>query len=87
MYGETLDFQCQYQQINDNIKYPIGKSVFAVNLPLKLPLLMPWGYLVQRSIRRSAAEMGRKISLDWYTDDPLFSAKTGIIMGHIFKMF
>ena len=29
MYGETLDFQCQH-------KYPIGKSIFAVNLPLKL---------------------------------------------------
>ena len=33
-YGETLDFQCQHQQWN--IKYPIGKSIFTVNLPLKL---------------------------------------------------
>ena len=30
MYGETLDFQCQHQQC------PIWKSIFAVNLPLKL---------------------------------------------------
>ena len=34
MYGETLEFQCQHS--NGNIKCPIGKSVFAVNLPLKL---------------------------------------------------
>ena len=33
MYGETLDSQCQHQ--NSNIKCPIGKSIFAVNLPLK----------------------------------------------------
>ena len=31
MYGETLDLQCQHQQY-DNIKYPIGKSIFAVHL-------------------------------------------------------
>ena len=31
MYGETLDFQCQHQQYG-NIKYPIGKSIFAVHL-------------------------------------------------------
>ena len=31
VYGETLDFQCQYQQYG-NIKYPIGKSIFAVHL-------------------------------------------------------
>ena len=31
MYGETLDFQCQHQQYGD-IKYPIGKSIFAVHL-------------------------------------------------------
>ena len=34
MYGETFDFQCQHQQWN--IKCPIGKSIFAVNLTLKL---------------------------------------------------
>ena len=33
MYGGTLDFQCI---CNGNLKYPIGKSIFAVNLPLKL---------------------------------------------------
>ena len=26
-------------------------------------------------------------SASWYNDDPLFSAKTGIDMGHIFKIF
>ena len=31
MYEETLDFQCQHQQYG-NIKYPIGKSMFAVHL-------------------------------------------------------
>ena len=31
MYGDTLDFQCQHQQYG-NIKYPIGKSIFAVHL-------------------------------------------------------
>ena len=31
MYGETLDFQCQHQQYG-NIKYPIGKSIFAVHM-------------------------------------------------------
>ena len=36
MYGETLDFQCQHQQFNGNIKCPIEKTMFAVNLPLKL---------------------------------------------------
>ena len=35
MYGETLDFHCQHQQYS-NIKCPIGKSIFAVNLPLNL---------------------------------------------------
>ena len=35
MYGETLDFQCQHQQWK-HIKYPIEKSIFPVNLPLKL---------------------------------------------------
>ena len=48
-----------------------------------------WGeFLVQRSIpgRAGAAEMGCKISL-WDNDDPLFSAKTGITMGYIFKIF
>ena len=35
MYGGTLDFQCQHIS-NGNIKYPIGKSIFAVNLPLQL---------------------------------------------------
>ena len=30
MYGETLDFQCHYQ--NGNVKYPVGKLI----LPLKL---------------------------------------------------
>ena len=33
MYGETLDFQIGS---NGNIKYPSGKLIFAVNLPLKL---------------------------------------------------
>ena len=49
----------------------------------------PWGggFLVQRSIRGRAAEMhGLKISL-LDNDDPLFSAKTGMNMGHIFKTF
>ena len=32
MYGETLDFQ-PVSLRNGNIKYPIGKSFFAVNLP------------------------------------------------------
>ena len=31
----SLDFQCQHHQYG-NIKYPIGKSIFAVNLPLQL---------------------------------------------------
>ena len=26
-------------------------------------------------------------SASWYNDDPLFSAKSGINMGHIFKIF
>ena len=34
IYGESLDFQCQHH--NANIKCPIGKSIFAINLPLKL---------------------------------------------------
>ena len=34
MYGETLDFQCHTS--NSNLEYPIGKSIFAVNFPLKL---------------------------------------------------
>ena len=34
MYGEILDFQCQHQQWWQKCK--IGKSIFAVNLPLKL---------------------------------------------------
>ena len=34
MPGETLDLQCQHQ--HGNIKCPIGKSIFALNLPLKL---------------------------------------------------
>ena len=32
MYGETLDVNIS----NGNVKYPSGKSIFAVNLPLKL---------------------------------------------------
>ena len=32
-YGEILDFQCGIS--NGNMKCPIEKSVFAVNLPLK----------------------------------------------------
>ena len=38
MYGETLDFQhlSNVSISNGNIKYPIGKSIFAVNLPSKL---------------------------------------------------
>ena len=35
MHGETLDFHCQQQQYS-NIKCPIGKSIFAVDLRLKL---------------------------------------------------
>ena len=34
MYVETFDFQCQRQ--NSNTKCLIGKSIFTVNLPLKL---------------------------------------------------
>ena len=34
MYGETLDFQSQSQECN--IKCLIGKSFFAVNLPLNI---------------------------------------------------
>ena len=34
MYGETLDLKCQHQC--GNIKCPIGKSIFAVNVPFKL---------------------------------------------------
>ena len=46
-------------------------------------------FLVQRSIRGRAAEMGPKISLlvYWYNDNPLFSAKSGINFGHIFVFF
>ena len=45
-----------------------------------------WGvFLVQRATRGHAAEMGRKINL-LANNDPLFSAKTGINMGHIFKI-
>ena len=33
MYGEILFFQCQSQQ-RYNVKLPIGKSIFAVILPL-----------------------------------------------------
>ena len=33
MYGETLYFHGSIS--NSNIKYPIGKSIFAVNLPFK----------------------------------------------------
>ena len=43
------------------------------------------GFLVQRSIRGHAAEMGHKSA--WNNDDPLFSANTGINMGHILKIF
>ena len=35
MYEETLHLQCQHSQ-NGSIKCPIGKPIFAVNLPLKL---------------------------------------------------
>ena len=35
MYGEILYFHCPSVS-NDNIKCPIGKSIFAVNLPWKL---------------------------------------------------
>ena len=34
MYGETLDFNVSIT--NGNINYPIGKSIFAVNLPSKV---------------------------------------------------
>ena len=34
LYGETLDFQSSIS--NGNIKCPIGKLIFTVNLPLKL---------------------------------------------------
>ena len=34
MYGKTLDFLCHCLS-HDNLKYPIGKSTFAVDLPLK----------------------------------------------------
>ena len=43
------------------------------------------GVLSKRYIRGRAAEMGLKISL--LEHDPLFSAKIGINMGHIFKIF
>ena len=33
-YGETSDFNVSIS--NGNIKFPIGKSIFVVNLPLKL---------------------------------------------------
>ena len=36
MHGDTLDFQCQYQQWYYIIKYPIETSIFGVNLPLKV---------------------------------------------------
>ena len=36
MYGETLDLQCNVSISNSNIKYPNEKSIFGVNLPLKL---------------------------------------------------
>ena len=44
------------------------------------------------SIRGRAAEMHGSQnpptkSASWYDDDPLFSAKAGINMGHIFKIF
>ena len=40
----------------------------------------------QRFIWGRATEMVSK-SGSWYNDDPLFSAKIGINMGHIFKIF
>ena len=43
----------------------------------------PVGFLVQKFIRGRAAGMGRKTA-SLYKDDPLFSAKTSINMGHIF---
>ena len=45
----------------------------------------PGGVLVQRSIRDVPLKWVSK-SASWYNYDPLFSAKTGINMGHIFKI-
>ena len=36
MYAETLDFQINVSVSNGNLKYPIGKSIYPVNVPLKL---------------------------------------------------
>ena len=36
MYGETLDFQYHDSISKGNMKCPIGKSISAVNLQLKL---------------------------------------------------
>ena len=44
------------------------------------------GFLVQRSIREVLLKWVAKLA-SWYDDDPLFSAKTGINIGHIFKIF
>ena len=44
------------------------------------------GVLVQRSIRGRAAEKWVSKSASWYNDNPLFCAKTGINIGHIFKI-
>ena len=40
MYGETLDYTSNVSISNDNLKYQTGKSIFAVNLPLKLIALL-----------------------------------------------
>ena len=51
-------------------------------------LFYTWGFLVQGLFAQGyAAEMGHNISLlvYWYNNDPLFSGKTGINIGHIFE--
>ena len=37
MYEETLDLTSIFSVSSGNIKCPIGKSIFTVSLPLKLP--------------------------------------------------
>ena len=52
-------------------------GVATLNLALPAPLGLS-GDMPLKGVAKSAS---------WYNDDPLFSAKTGINMGHIFKIF
>ena len=47
----------------------------------------PGGYLVQKTLRGCAANMGSKISLLVYERSPVWNAKSGIWMGRFFKIW